>query len=248
LSQIDYRLSDAVCDPPGSEGHHVEKLVRLPDIFWCYRPPENCPDVVELPAEQKGGPITFGCANVFSKITPTALDLWGRILARVPNSRLLLQAAAFQMELPRKTVLNALRLHGLDESRVELIARQPMSEHLRTLGRFDIALDTFPFNGGTTTCHTLWMAAPVIALAGNRHASRMGASILTSLGLSELIAQTPDDYVEIATKLAMDHARLRALRRSIRERVRSSPLMDAPRFARAMEQAFQKMWAARSAM
>src|SRR5439155_4733195 len=105
LDAIDYRLSDPICDPPGSESHSSETLVRLPEIFWCYEPPANCPEVPDLPAEQQAGAITFGCANVFAKITPPALDLWGRILASLPNSRLTLQATAFGMDRPKRSVL-----------------------------------------------------------------------------------------------------------------------------------------------
>jgi predicted O-linked N-acetylglucosamine transferase (SPINDLY family) len=244
LTEIDYRISDAICDPPGAETQSAEKLLRLPEIFWCYQPPANCPDVISLPAAENGGTITFGSANVYAKVTATMLDLWGQILARVPKSRLVLQGIAYSLDIPRQTVLAALARHGVDAARVQFIAREPLAQHLQTLSRFDIALDTAPFNGGTTTCHALWMSAPVVSLAGNRHASRMGASILSNVGLDAWVAQSGDEYIERAVTLANDAAQLTSLRQSMRDRLSSSPLMRAAPFAAGFEQALRAAWRA----
>jgi predicted O-linked N-acetylglucosamine transferase (SPINDLY family) len=189
------------------------------------------------------GHITFGCFNNSAKISDDMLQLWARILQRVPNSRLLLKNFALgSPPLPER--LNAfLAAQGIPTDRLELIPIQPLPlDHLRCYDRIDLALDTFPYHGTTTTCEALWMGVPVVTLAGHRHVSRVGASLLTNVGLTEFVTHSPDAYVEAAVAAARDLPRLAALRAGLRERMQRSPLMDGPRLARGIEAAYRTMW------
>jgi predicted O-linked N-acetylglucosamine transferase (SPINDLY family) len=242
MSAMDYRLTDARADPPGAEALHSEKLMRLPDTFLCYRPPEDAPPVAAPPATANGF-VTFGSFNAVSKINDPLLDLWARVLAAVPGSRLLLKAKHLSAEINRRRVHGAMAARGVDAGRVELLpptARVP--EHLALYGRMDVALDSFPYHGTTTTCEALWMGVPVVTLAGDRHVSRVGVSLLTTVGLAECIAATEAEYVARAAALAGDAGRLKTLRTGMREQVRASALCDAPRFARNVEAAYRDMW------
>lgn len=245
LEAIDWRLTDALADPPGrTERFYVEKLVRLPRGFLCYRPPEEAPPVGELPA-LRSGRLTFGCFNHLPKLTDEMLALWGRLLAALPQARLMLKAFGLSAEGARRRLLERLARHGIGAERVELRGPQPtLAEHLACYGEVDIALDVFPYNGATTTCEALWMGVPVVTLAGATHVARVGASILSHAGLSELVAETPERYVEIALSLARDLGRLAALRVGLRERLRASALLDASGFARQLEAAYRDMWSA----
>jgi predicted O-linked N-acetylglucosamine transferase (SPINDLY family) len=173
------------------------------------------------------------------------LDLWARILGAVPGSRLLLKAQDFADPAIPKRIFARLAAGGIGEDRVEILkAPKSMAEHLGLYGRVDIGLDPMPYNGTTTTCEALWMGVPVVALAGNRHAGRVGVSLLTNVGLSELIARDESEYLEIAVKLARDPARLAALRGSIRQKMAASPLRDEAGFSRRFEGALRGAWAA----
>ncbi|MCX7961082.1 MAG: tetratricopeptide repeat protein [Burkholderiales bacterium] len=243
LEAIDWRLTDALADPPGrTERFYVEKLVRLPRGFLCYRPPEEAPAVGELPA-LRSGRLTFGCFNHLPKLTDEMLALWGRLLAALPQARLMLKAFGLSAEGARRRLLERLARHGIGAERVELRGPQPtLAEHLACYGEVDIALDVFPYNGATTTCEALWMGVPVVTLAGATHVARVGASILSHAGLAELVAETPERYVEIALSLARDPGRLAALRAGLRTRLRASAMLDAQGFARQMEDAYRTMW------
>ena len=245
MKAMDYRLTDGYADPPGTSEHlHSEELMRLPGSAWCYRPSGEAPPVGSAPVLSGGG-VTFGCFNPRPKMTEEVLALWARLLMAVPGSRLLLKNLGFRDSSVRERVMGMLMKGGVGEERVEFMGRVPsVTEHLVTYGRVDIALDTYPYHGTTTTCEALWMGVPVIALAGRTHASRVGVSLLTNAGLPELIAGSAEQYVEIAVKLAADIPRLVELRASLRERMASSALMDAPRFARNVEQAYRQMWRA----
>ncbi len=244
MAAMDYRLTDARADPPGAEAFHTEKLVRLPETFLCYRPPEDAPAVVDPPV-LSSGQITFGSFNAASKINDSLLDLWARVLAAVPGSRLLLKAKYLSAEVNRARVRAALAARGIDAGRVEVLPPTAgVAEHLALYGRMDVALDSFPYHGTTTTCEALWMGVPVVTLAGDRHISRVGVSLLTTVGLAEFIAENEADYVSRAAALARDVGRLKALRAGMRERVRLSALCDAGRFARNVEAAYREMWRA----
>ena len=245
MNAVDYRLTDAHADPPGAtERFHIEQLVRLPDCAWCFRPSDDAPPVSTLPVLHSGH-ITFGCFNTRPKITEEMFAIWAEILLRAPGSRLLLKNLGFRDPSVQMRARALLEKAGVAPARVELIGRvSDFAEHLTCYGRVDIALDTFPYHGTTTTCEALWMGVPVITLAGKTHASRVGVSLLENLALPELIAGQPVDYIGTAAELAADISRLAALRATLRERMASSPLMDGPRYARNVEHAFREMWRA----
>jgi predicted O-linked N-acetylglucosamine transferase (SPINDLY family) len=243
LAAMDYRLTDAFADPPGStESLHSEKLVRLPVCGWCYGEPDDAPAVGPLPAGA-GGPICFGTFNNFAKVSPAIIDLWAAILMAMPSSRMLIKFRGLGEESVRVRIHQSFESRGVRPERVEIRGHEPnATAHLDAYNQLDIALDTFPYHGTTTTCEALWMGVPVISLAGQRHVSRVGVSLLSNVGLPELIAQTPEQYVRIATDLAKDLPRLAELRRTLRARMQASPLMNAPRFARDIEAAYRQMW------
>jgi protein O-GlcNAc transferase len=243
LSAIDYRLTDSIVDPPGpADGLSSERLFRLPDGFHCYTPSASAPDVTVLPADQKGF-VTFGSFNNLLKVNRQVLDAWVGILKRVPNSRLFLKTRWLHLPEMRERVRNLLEQRGIARDRVELMGKLPTSaEHLAAYRGVDIALDTFPYNGATTTCEALWMGVPVVTLTGDRHTARVGASMLRRVGLEGLVADRPQDYIETAARLAADLPGLARLRAELRGRVAASPLCDGPRFTRQLEAAFRTMW------
>jgi protein O-GlcNAc transferase len=235
LSAIDYRLTDPHLDPPGSDEFYSEKSFRLPDSFWCYDPRATEPGVNELPA-MKNGFVTFGCLNNFCKINNEVLRVWGDVLRAIPDSRLRLLAPPGGS---RKEVLDGLKV---DPQRVEFLEFRPRSEYLKLYHRIDICLDTFPYNGHTTSLDSFWMGVPVVTLCGQTSVSRAGLSQLSNLNLRELVAHGPAEFVDIAVKLANDLPRLAEIRRSLRERMVASPLMNAARFAKNIENAYRTMW------
>jgi protein O-GlcNAc transferase len=242
LQTIDYRLSDPYLDPPGSNGaYYSEQSIRLPDCFWCYDPKQSEVGVNELPARSSEG-VTFGCLNNFCKVNEGVLAAWSAILKACPGSRMLILAAEGEH---RSRTVAAL---GVEADRVEFIGFQPREQYLKLYHRIDIVLDTFPYNGHTTSCDALWMGVPVISLAGATAVGRGGLSILSQINLAGLAATTPQHYVRIATELAADLPRLSALRQGLREAMLSSPLTDAPRFAANIEAAYRQMWRRRCTM
>jgi predicted O-linked N-acetylglucosamine transferase (SPINDLY family) len=243
LNTIDYRLTDRFADPPDlTDPFHTEALYRLPQTNWCFAEPEDAPPVEPPPASRRDH-VTFGSFNNFAKITEAMLQVWGRILHEVPGSRLLLKAAAFGAASVCQRFGRNSAAQGIDASRLNLRGpERDHAAHLALYGEMDIALDTYPYHGTTTTCDALWMGVPVITLAGQTHVSRVGVSLLSNVGLPELVATTPDQYVQIAVDLARDRGRMDTLRRGMRARMLASPLMDAPRFARDVEGAYRQMW------
>jgi predicted O-linked N-acetylglucosamine transferase (SPINDLY family) len=242
LPAIDYRLTDAFIDPPGlTEAFQTEELLRLPDTFCTYQPPAEAPPVNDLPA-LAAGRVTFASLNRLAKVNGAVLALWARILAAVPGARLLLQATGLDDPGTREEVLGQFGRHGIGPERLHLREWGSFAGYLRHLQEADVALDTFPFNGHTTSCHCLWMGVPVVTLAGRLPVARVGVSLLANLRLPELIAETPEGYVEAAVRLAGDLERLRGLRAGLRERMRSSPLLDARTFTRHLEEAYRGVW------
>ena len=243
LSTIDWRITDARADPPGQEAFHTEKLLRLPDIFLCYTPYMTpIPEVAAVPSVARGS-ISFGSFNTPQKISPSTIEAWARILTAIPNARLILKSIAFIEPARQQYFRDRFAARGVARERVEL--RQPQRElaaHLGSYAEIDIALDPFPYNGTTTTCEAMWMGVPMVSLIGDRHAGRVGFDLLSQVELSELAAPDVDSYVATAIALANDPARLGQLRGELRERMRRSPLCDAPRFARAFETALRTMW------
>ncbi|MGD9724140.1 MAG: tetratricopeptide repeat protein [Pirellulales bacterium] len=240
MAAMDYRLTDAWADPPGTtDAHYTEKLVRLPRAFFCYLPSAAAPEVSPLPTAQRGY-VTFGSFNAFSKITPEVLATWARLLTAVPNSRLIILGNVTPSLAEHLTQSFASR--GIDTARITLADRRPRLDYLRLIASADIALDPFPFNGHTTTCDALWQGVPVVTLAGETYVQRFGSSAHINLGLEDLIARTEDEYVDIAARLAGNLPRLTALRAGLRERMARSPIVDAVGFTRNLEAAYRTMW------
>ncbi len=185
------------------------------------------------------GHITFGCLNNFCKATAATLTTWARLLQALPSARLLLNAPGGSA---RQNVLNLFAAEGIAAARLSFVDRSSLTDYFRTYGSIDVALDPFPFGGGTTTCDALWMGVPVVSLAGQAAFSRGGLSILSNVGVAELVAQSQEDYVRIALALANDIPRLSALRGSLRGRMKNSPLMHASQFARDVELVYGAMW------
>jgi predicted O-linked N-acetylglucosamine transferase (SPINDLY family) len=235
---IDYLLTDPYLAPAESERQfYFEKPVELRS-YWCYTPPPDAPEVGPLPA-LSAGHVTFGCLNNFSKVSEPAIEAWEAILKSLPNSRLILHTHAGSH---REMVLAKFAGLGVDPGRIELVGYLPMGEYLRTFNRVDVALDPFPYPGGTTSCDAAWMGVPIVTLAGSTAVSRGGASVLSHLGLRELIAKDASQYEQIAVDLAADFRRLAELRAGLRDRIQKSALMDAPGFARDVESAYRRMW------
>jgi FkbM family methyltransferase len=243
LAAMDYRFTDAVADPPGlTDAYYTEKLIRLPDGFLCYRPSVGCPDI-EPPPCLENGYITFGSFNNWAKINSKTIALWSDLLSRVPDSRLILKSSLASDRDAQQQLLSLFVQNGIEASRIEILSRLPVfGEHLKQYQRVDIALDTFPYNGTTTTCEALWMGVPVLSLAGDSHVSRVGASILSRLGLNEWIISSVDDYSNISEALANDTENIKCLRRTLREKFQNSSLMNEKSFMAKMETAYRQMW------
>jgi len=243
MDAIGYRITDAIADPVGAaDSEHSETLVRLPRSFICYRPSGEGAEVTPLPS-LAGGAFTFGSFNNLPKINDEVVAVWAEILHHVPESRLLLKSRGLGCAEPAGRIMDAFVARGIEADRIEMIAwlRDP-GEHLRLYGRIDLGLDPFPYNGTTTTCEAMWMGVPVLTLAGERHAARVGASLLTQVGLERLIARTRRDYVRLAVEIAGARDELAAIRGSLRARMAASPLCDAVGFARDMEAAYRGLW------
>jgi predicted O-linked N-acetylglucosamine transferase (SPINDLY family) len=241
LAAMDYLLGDRWMLPVAEAHLRSEHGWWLPDTALCFMPPDLPVSVGPLPAVTNGH-VTFGCLNKADKVNAQVLECWARILGAVPGSRLLLQSKHYgdpQFATQCRARLAAL---GIDASRVELVGRLSWREHMETYNRVDIALDPFPYNGTTTSVEGLWMGVPLLSLKGDRLVAHMGESILANAGLMEWIAADEDDYVARAVAFAADLQGLSALRAGLRERLLSSPLCDAPRFARHFEAALRGMW------
>jgi predicted O-linked N-acetylglucosamine transferase (SPINDLY family) len=240
LTRMHYRITDRVADPPGlTERYHTEALVRLPHSQWCYRPLVQV-DVARTPPCARNGYLTLGSFNQAAKISPGARRLWVEILARLPGARLLV--AGIPPGRAQDNLRRDLVQAGVTEERLTIHPYVSLQDYFRLFDAVDIALDTLPYSGGTTTCDALWMGVPVITLPGERPTSRSAASLLTTVGLPEWIATSAEDYVGRALAFAADRDRLARLRASLRERMRASPLMDEAAFARDLEAAYRQMW------
>lgn len=243
LTEIDYRVTDAAADPPGqTEAWHSEALLRLAGGFLCYQPLGPTPEVNALPALRRGG-VTLGSFNALAKLTPEMMGVWAGVLQRAPGARLLLKNHSFQDPATRERVARRFAAMGISAERVALRAPAPdVAAHLAGYHEMDIALDSFPYHGTTTTCEALWMGVPVVTLAGPMHVSRVGASLLRQVGLEDLVTQTPEAYGAMAVGLAEDLERLATLRATLRERMSRSPLMDVRGFMREFEGKLREVW------
>jgi protein O-GlcNAc transferase len=243
LSAIDYRLVDAVTDPEDDiRARTSEKLVRLDGTFLCYGPPNDAPPPAPPPSLESGI-ITFGSFNNPTKYSAATMDAWASLLSQLPEARLLLKGLPFSDDPTRASYYARFGECGVPTERVTLLGRTPdRRTHLAQYRDIDVALDPFPYNGTTTTCEALWMGVPVVTLRGDRHSGRVGASLMASVGLDELIAHDVEEYVNIAVRLAHDRFRLLDLRNSLRAQMRASRLCDAPKFARKIEAAYRSIW------
>ena len=240
LPEIGYRICDGHTNPVGSEDDlGTEALVRMPHSQWCYVPWHLAPQV-PTPHESRPSALVFGSFNQGRKVSDTCLRLWCSVLARVPAAELLV--LDFPEPAMRKTLLERIERMGGDPRRVKVRGRESIARYFETLGNVDIALDAFPYNGATTTLDTLWMGIPIVALRGRRGISRSSYSILKTLGLDELIAETPDEYVEINVRLALDRSWRARLRASLRTMMEESPLMNSSGFTEALERRYRAMW------
>ena len=241
MQQIDYRLTDKLADPPQSQQFYTEELVFLPDGFLCYRTPGFGSAVAPLPAGRSGY-ITFGSFNNGGKISLFLIALWAQILNANGNSRLLLKFNGGGDQEVKDRYLRGFEQFGIGRERVIIMGQRAPVDHLKLYGLVDIALDTYPYNGATTTCEALWMGVPVVSLAGRCHVSRVGLSILSRVGLESFVASTPSEYLAKATALAAKPDALAKIRASMRKRIADSTLCDAKRFTHNVEGAYRKMW------
>jgi predicted O-linked N-acetylglucosamine transferase (SPINDLY family) len=238
---MDYILADRYEIPPGSEAYFCEKVLRMPDGYVCYDPPDYAPAVTPLPALERGQ-VTLGCFNNPTKITPQVIEVWARILRRLPGARLVLKFKGWSDRGVARRFAEMFALHAIDPGRLELLGHSPQAELLAQYQRIDLALDPFPYSGGLTTCEALWMGVPVVTCPGETFASRHSLSHLSNVGLTETIAHDLDEYVELTVSLAGDLPRLAALRGGLRQRMAASPLCDGPRFARNLVELLRRAW------
>jgi predicted O-linked N-acetylglucosamine transferase (SPINDLY family) len=237
ISAMDYRLSDPRLDPPGFEKHYSERTIRLPDSFWCYDPLCDGPEVSPLPAISRGY-VTFGCLNNPCKLSDQTLGMWGGVMRAIPKSRLVLLAP---LGSHRERLLARLGAQGIAADRVDFVPHRPRDQYLRSYHEIDIGLDTFPYNGHTTSLDSLWMGVPVVTRVGQTCVGRGGLSQLFQLELLELAGENDAAFVDAAAAMVSDLARLATLRQGLRRRLEFSPLMDAGRFARNLERVYRSV-------
>jgi predicted O-linked N-acetylglucosamine transferase (SPINDLY family) len=243
LQAMDYRLTDETADPSdGRERYYSEKLIRLGKGFLCYHPVQAVLDVSSLPYKDNGY-ITFGSFNNLSKVRPEVIKVWAAILHAVPESQLLLKAKQFKDEQVMNNFRERFAEENITSDRLKMYDKIPSNkEHLSMYNKVDIGLDTFPYNGTTTTCEALWMGVPVITLLGESHAGRVGASLLHRVGMPEFVASSVDEYVELTKSLASDRDRLQDIRANLRSRMQNSELMNSRLFTKNLEDAYTQMW------
>lgn len=235
IPTIDWFIADPVTVPSGRENLFTERVARLPRVFSCYS--SQFTDISPSPPPfLKNGHLTFGSFNNLAKVTHTTLQMFALVLWSVPGSRLILKSGSLSSTEVRNRLLSFFSSQGIDPRRIELRPHAPSPlEGIRQYADLDIALDTFPYNGTTTTCEALFMGVPVVTLRGESHHARVGASLLQSVGLSDLVTGSMDEYAETARRLAMDQQRLSTLRATLRETMLRSPLMDQAGVTRELE-------------
>ncbi len=241
LPTIDYLIADPWTLPESEEQYFTERIWRLPDTRLCFTPPKLEIAVSPLPALSNGF-ITFGCFNHFTKMNEEVVATWAAILASVPDSRLLLKSKQFNALEIRQRAMTMFEKHHISPDRLIIEGSSPRSDYFSAYHRVDIALDPFPFTGGTTSAEGLWMGVPMLTLTGERFVSRQGVGLLMNAGLAQWIAADKNDYVNQARMLSSDLPALAELRATLRERVLNSPIFDAGKFARNLETALWEMW------
>jgi len=241
MNAIDYRLTDKHANLEQSQRFYTEKLIFLPNSFLCYRPADFAPPVAPLPVI-KNGFITYGSFNSNSKISTATMSLWAQVLKANKNSRLLLKFRGGSGKEVKEYRLDRLEQFGVPREKITIHGQKRPDEHLRLYNDVDIALDTYPYHGTTTTCEALWMGVPVISLIGDRHTSRVGLSILKQIGMEFFAASSEKEYVAKATALAANPDALSKIRASMRQRMIGSTLCDAKSFTKHVETAYREMW------
>jgi predicted O-linked N-acetylglucosamine transferase (SPINDLY family) len=235
ILSMDYIFTDELADPPGSESLHTEKLARLSGCSLCFAPPESAPECAPSPALNNGY-ITFGSLNNFSKINDKVVDAWSNILKQTTGSHLIVKNKSLSDENMREEFLDKFVQQGIDAERIELLGFEPqLKNHLEIYNRIDVALDTFPFSGVTTTCEALWMGVPVLTLLGDRYTSRIASSILNAVSLTPYIAKSVQEYVQKAVFQAQSLEMLKDLRLALRPMMAASNLCDAQGMTSEME-------------
>ena len=243
LTNMDYRIIDRCTDPPGYASERmVERPLHMPRVFSVYQAPEDLPETVIAPSE-KNGMVTFGSFNYLPKLNPDLLESWAAILQRVDRSRLLIKNMSLTHEAPRERIAEMFCSHGIDRSRIGFAGRtESMREHLSHYQSVDICLDSYPYNGTTTTCDSLVMGVPVVSRYGDDHRSRVGLSQLSATGLDFLASGTRNGYIDAAVNLAKHPENLFNARSELRQRMQSSPLMDGEGFTTELEHALIEVW------
>ncbi|MGZ3237659.1 MAG: O-linked N-acetylglucosamine transferase, SPINDLY family protein, partial [Burkholderiaceae bacterium] len=234
MARMDYVISDPVSSPDDDRQRFSEKLLLLPQVRLCYRAPDYLPDVAPLPSMVKGS-ITFGCFNNINKLNLRVLSLWAQILNRLPNAVLRLKSKYFIDPATRERFEQFFVTHNVAADRLHLSQQSSHREMLEEYAEIDIALDPFPYNGGTTTCEALWCGVPVLTLRGESMYGRQSASFLSAAQLADWIAETEAEYVEKALAFAADGHSLAELRSQLRERMIASPVADAASFTKNFE-------------
>jgi protein O-GlcNAc transferase len=240
LASMDYRLTNMDADPPENDCYYSEQLYRFKEhLWWAFRPASNLPVVTLLPALSNGF-VTFCSINQIAKITLPMMNAWAEILRAVPDSRMIFMG--IPEGIARKLIQEKFLSNGIETDRLVFYRFLPLDEYRNVLLQTDICLDTFPFNGGTTTCEALSLGLPVITMMGKPFVSRMGYALLKEIALLELVAISHKDYIKIAVELATNLERLSALRSGMRKRLAASSLSDERRFAQSLESAYREMW------
>jgi protein O-GlcNAc transferase len=240
LDAMDYLMADPVTVPPEAEHWYSERVVHLPSIV-CYEPPTQVPEVVPPPLLSRGY-VTFGSFNRATKLSDEALDLWARVVAAVPDARMLLKSPGLDDAENRTRILSAFAARGVTADRIDIMGQTNRFDHLAAYGEIDIQLDPFPHVGGATTFDGLLQGVPCVTLLGELIQGRLSASFLSMLGLDDLIAQTPDAYLTVATRLAQDVDRLTRERATLRQRLLASPLADTEAYTQAVEAQYRHLW------
>jgi protein O-GlcNAc transferase len=235
---MDYRVTDPFLDPPGAPLPYSENSLWLPRTFWCYGPDSDERIVGALP-QHRAGHVTFGCLNNFMKVSRATLELWARVLSANPSSRLLMMAP---QDWAQDFARHILQENAVDPERVAFVDFQSRDDYLQTYNRIDIALDTLPYSGHTTSLDAYWMGVPVVTLVGETVVGRAGLSFASNLELHDWVAHDPEQLVQIATRFAREPSHLSELRAGLRQRLQRSPLMDAARFTRDLEAAYREAW------
>jgi len=240
MEVMDYFIGDSITTPPNEDHLFTETVIRLPDNRFCYQSQPYAPDVNSTPAI-KNGFVTFGTFNGIHKLSADVIGLWSNVLKKVADSRLILKFVFADNGVKERLYIQ-FETCGINRERIEIRNKSPHAEMLGEYGDIDISLDTFPFNGGVTTCESLWMGVPVITLAGTTPIGRQSKAYLYTIGHPEWVAESPDEFVTIASNLVMDVVRLDGIRRKLRQEMAMSPLCNGKRFAANLEQAYREMW------